>query len=112
VIGLALLLAVATPAPAPSEVEAQDIVVLARKLRAVRIHLSASKKNGTFTGGQCKVIKSTDDAEIDAIGCAASAHCSTKGFPTEALFVGCIKSWGHEQIVALAERHSLARYAQ
>ncbi|CAN5234927.1 hypothetical protein BH09PSE3_BH09PSE3_12800 [soil metagenome] len=111
-IGLALMLAVATPVPEASGVEGADIVVLARKLRALRISLSASKKNGVFAAQSCKVIKSTEDAEIDAIGCAAPAHCSTPGFPTQALFVDCIKTWGHEQIVTLAERRSLARDGQ
>jgi hypothetical protein len=113
VIALALLLAVAPPPLAPAtEAEGQDIVVLARKLRALHIDVALSKKQGTFVSGKCKVIKSADDPEIDAIGCAAPAHCSTLGYPTQALFVGCVKSWGHEQIVAIAERRNRARDTQ
>jgi hypothetical protein len=93
-------------------VDSEEIVVLARKLRALQIHFSPSKKNGVFAAKGCRVMKSTDDPEIDAIGCAAAEHCSAPGFATQSLFVACIKSWGRQQIVALADRRSLARDAQ
>lgn len=112
---LTFLLATAAPVVASPQVppaENEDIVVLGRKLSTLRIHFSPSRKEGVFAAKGCKVIRSTGDPEIDTIGCAATTHCSTPGLATQALFVACIKSWGHEQIAALAERRSLARDAQ
>ena len=120
-IALALLVAIAPPTPAATSTppsaavpsaEAEDIVVLGRKLRSLRIRLSAAKKNGVIAVRSCRVTTSANDAEIDAIGCAAPVQCSTPGFATQTQFIECIKATGREQIAALAERRSRARDPQ
>jgi hypothetical protein len=110
-IAFALLLA-ATAATAPPAVEAEDIVVLARKLQSVKLSMSLAKDNGVYRAKNCAIGKSTGDAEIDPIPCGAAQQCSTLGLTTKDSFVACVKSRGREQIAALAERRSLARDAQ
>lgn len=54
------------PEPAP----AADVQVIGRKLKDWRAKLTSSK--GVY---RCKIRRSTGDAEIDAIGCAAMKTC-------------------------------------
>ncbi len=110
-IGLAMLLA-AAPVTAPPAVEADDIVVLARKLQSVKLIASLSKKQGVYRATRCAIDRSTGDGEIDVMLCQAAQQCSTLGLTTEAAFGECVKTRGHDQVAALAEKRRLARDAQ
>ncbi|WP_120716913.1 hypothetical protein [Tsuneonella amylolytica] len=68
----AILLSATGPAAAAplAAVPDDEIVVMARKLKTWRG--SWGSKKGVFS---CSTKRSTGDAEIDAIGCAAIDHC-------------------------------------
>lgn len=92
--------------------EAEDIVVLARKLKFVRVKMALSKKDGDFGVKSCKVSRASGDTEIDALACQAPQYCTTLNLKSQDAFVECVKSRGREQIRAVAEQRSLKRDAQ
>jgi hypothetical protein len=76
VIALAVFLAAQGTAAAPvAEPTAEDIVVLAQKLKATRIVWKASDKSGAWKLSTCKVKKSIGDKAVDAIACRALEQC-------------------------------------
>ena len=75
------LLPVATPT-------ADDIIVVARKLKKVRWEFEA--RNGTLS--RCKVRRTSGSARVDALVCKATAQCAAEqpSFADNAL-VPCIR---------------------
>ena len=112
-IALAVFLAAQGTAAAPvAEPTAEDIVVLAQKLKATRIVWKASDKSGAWKLSTCKVKKSTGDKAIDAIACRAVELC----LPTMPLgakqappaFHQCVFEQRGGMIAELARQRSLA----
>jgi hypothetical protein len=102
----------AAPVVAPPVQDADEIVVLARKLQTVQLKMALSRKQGIFRAKSCAIKQSTGDAEIDPIPCGAAQLCSTLNLTTQDAFVACVKTRGREAIAALAARRREARDAQ
>ena len=71
---LALLLAAQQAAPAPPAEEA-EIVVLARKMRLIKVDLKAPRRNGKMVLKACRVTRSSGIPELDVIPCDAAQAC-------------------------------------
>lgn len=101
-----LLLQGAAPAAQPP-VES-EIVVLAERLRTVRISPGVKIRKGVVTTGTCKVKRSSGDAEIDALACDAVELCATRPAPSRKDFNTCVKT----EALASIERLVAERRAQ
>ncbi len=53
----------------------EEIVILARKLRLVHVHLLRTSARGDAT---CTVMRSSGDSEIDLLTCEAARACAVK----------------------------------
>jgi hypothetical protein len=53
----------------------EEIVILARKLRLVHVHLLRTSHGQP---GRCTVLKSSGDAEVDKLTCDAAIACTVK----------------------------------
>lgn len=67
---LTVALALQTAAPPPLDPVAEEIIVIAEKMKTWRAAIRFGKK-----GTECTVKVSTGDAAIDRIGCAAMEQC-------------------------------------
>lgn len=77
----------AAPTPAPSVVtEADDIVVIARKLRRLRLHYASSGRALRW----CHTDIPSGDPRLDRIGCALIRACVRDGFDDTASALVCV----------------------
>ena len=83
-IALALLAAAATPAPSAAT---PDIVVVAEKLRKIRLSAD-SDDQGRITA--CRVTVSSGDAKLDAYACEATRACATAGVRSGDAVADCV----------------------
>lgn len=111
-IALALAQAPAVADPSPAE----DIVVLAERLKKTRYVWSASDKSGAWKLKTCKIKQSSGDKAVDAISCRAVELClptmplGAKRAPAE--FHACVAERRNALIEDLAARRSAQRDAQ
>jgi hypothetical protein len=84
VIALALLAALAAPASATAT---PDIVVVAEKLRKIRLSAD-SDDQGRITA--CRVTVSSGDARLDEYACEATRACATAGVRSSDAVADCV----------------------
>jgi hypothetical protein len=73
-------------APDATPAQAEDIVVVARKLRRVRLHYASSGRALRW----CHADISSGDARLDRIGCAMVRACVRGGSDTTPEVLGCV----------------------
>lgn len=73
-------------APDATPAQAEDIVVVARKLRRVRLHYASSGRALRW----CHADISSGDARLDRIGCAMVRACVREGSDTTQAVLGCV----------------------
>ena len=110
---LALALLAAAPAEEPPEVPPQqDIVVLSKKLDAVRFRWDAHDDHGVWRMTVCDIVRSSGDRDVDAITCRATEAC----LPTldhirrqrRGLFDTCLTDTRRRMITELFDARALA----
>ncbi|TPE60089.1 hypothetical protein FJQ54_11790 [Sandaracinobacter neustonicus] len=67
--------AATTPPPEAAPDDGDEIVILARKLKLVQVHLL---RTGHGQPGICTIQKSSGDAEVDKLTCEAAVACTLK----------------------------------
>ena len=111
-IALVLAQASAVADPPPAE----DIVVLAERLKKTRFVWNASDKSGAWKLKACKIKQSSGDKAVDAITCRAVELClptmplGAKRAPDE--FHACVFQQRNALIEDLAARRSAQRDKQ
>lgn len=100
-IALLLMLAVQDVPDANDE-----IVVLARKAQAVRWDWRVND-SGVLT--KCRITRSSGDAEVDRIGCAATRVCAAKKPASRKAMTACIIATRRDLLVDLADRRAEQR---
>jgi hypothetical protein len=104
VILSALLLAAASPAAVND-----DIVVLAGKLRQVRVKANTKKRDGVLILTKCRMTRGSGDPEIDAIPCAVAQTCADERPTKAAVMQACLVEKSQERIDALVMERRAAR---
>lgn len=101
---LALAMQIATPPVDPAD----EIVVIARKMRSMRINMKAPRRDGRLVLERCRVTRSSGDAEIDAVPCAVAQACSDEGVTTRKALDNCVitRSVAQARSIANARRAS------
>jgi len=75
-------------APPPSDAE---IVVMARKMRMLRVSVKAPKRNGKLVLQRCGIDNSTGNAAIDRIPCEVAQECIAEAPATRKQLAQCIE---------------------
>jgi hypothetical protein len=109
-----LAVALATPmmALAQTAEDPNDIVVMAQKMKRLTVSYSIDKKNGVLGVKNCKIKRSSGDAEIDLIPCQVVSYCVKERQLAARDSKDCVRSRGRELIAELRERRSMARDPQ
>jgi hypothetical protein len=111
-----LILAIALTAPvsatAQTAEDPNDIVVMAQKMKRLTVSYSINKKNGVLGVKNCKIKRSSGDAEIDLIPCQVVSYCVNERQLGSSESKDCVRSRGRELIAELRERRSMARDPQ
>ena len=105
-----ILLAAALPAPPPVPVE-NEIVVIARKMRYIRVDIQAPMRNGRLALARCRVTRSSGYAELDAVPCDAARICMESAPATRRMLEQCVEARSQTQLDAIAARWRAARMA-
>jgi hypothetical protein len=95
----------AVPASAAPPAAENDIVVIGQKVRKLkfRIRLDAAGKV------VCRITRSSGDAEIDSLACAAARPCVTPDIVTEAAMTACLEPrWARLPAQIAERRHAAA----
>jgi hypothetical protein len=90
-----MLAALAQTAAEPVAEPAVDneIVVIAQRLRSLRLSPGVSIRKGVVTAkSPCKIKRSSGDAAIDALACDTVALCATRTQPSRKAFNTCVET--------------------
>ncbi|MBO9671596.1 MAG: hypothetical protein J7485_13895 [Sphingobium sp.] len=109
ILALSLMLAAgAAPAP-PAE---DEIVVIARKMRFIKVDIKAPTRNGHLVLERCRVSRSSGDAELDAVPCEVTQACMTSNPKTRKDLRICVEQRSQLRINEIAARRRAARSGQ
>lgn len=90
----------------------EEIVIIARKLRLVHVHLQRLATGGS---ANCTVLKSSGDSEVDLLTCEAAKTCATKHpdrkTPTEVM-IQCTRDEQARRVEELAEKRIEEEYSK
>lgn len=92
--------------PAAQPPAYNEIVVIAQRMRSLRLSPGVKIRKGvvTTTSG-CKIKRSSGDTAIDALACDAVALCATRTQPSRKTFNACVEEEAVTAIrLLLAER--------
>jgi hypothetical protein len=82
----------------------EEIVILARKLQLVHVHLLRTARGGPAS---CNILRSSGDSEVDALTCDAAKACAVKlpdrKTPPEQM-IQCTREEQARRVEALAEK--------
>ncbi|WP_010544502.1 hypothetical protein [Sphingomonas elodea] len=106
ILPLLLLLQSAT-APTPEE----EIIVVSRQLRMIRVDLKAGKHAGGMTLQRCRILRGSGQADLDAIPCDVAEQCVASGVPTRRELKACVEDRSTDRINALLAARRAARLA-
>lgn len=96
------LLANLAAQPAPPEPAGDDIMVIAERLRSVRVSPGVTIRKGVATQtSACKIKQSSGDAASDAAVCDAVRQCAERPQPSRKAFNACLEDVAIETMIAL-----------
>jgi hypothetical protein len=111
-IALAMM-AVAQGEPAPEPAPDSEIMVLTERLRSIKISPGVTIRKGVVTQtSACKVKRSSGDAEIDELACAAVTQCASLPQAGRKAFNTCVEEEAVDAIWVLRSERAAARVAQ
>jgi hypothetical protein len=102
----------ATPVSAQMSDNTNEILVMAQKLKKLSVTYSIEKTNGIGAVKNCRVKRSSGDAEIDAVACQAVEYCVGQLQLTFGPSRKCVKTRGRALIEELRDRRSRASDAE
>lgn len=103
------ILAAAAPTP---PLAADEIVVIARKLRLIEVDLKASKKNGKLNLERCRINRPSGYAELDAVPCDVAQHCMIDTPASRKALQACVETGSQRRLDAIVERWRAAGEAR
>ena len=86
-----------------------EIVVLASKLRTVKVRAITKKREGVLVLSKCRITRSSGDADIDAIPCAVAQLCADEKPTKTQVMQACIVEKSQERIDTLVLERRGAR---
>jgi hypothetical protein len=104
VIALALA-AVLQASLAPAE----DVVVLARRLRLIEVDIRAPRKDGRLVLARCRVTRPSGIAELDAVPCAAAQACVAEPIASRKALQACVEDRSGPMLDAIVAARRAAR---
>lgn len=104
-----VLLAAAQAVPTAEAPLENEIVVMAERLRRIRISPGVTIRKGTVAQtSACKVKRSSGDAALDALACDAVTLCASRPAPSRKIFNTCVE----DEAIASIRRLLAERRAQ
>lgn len=100
-----LLLLQASPAFTAEE----DIIVVARQLRMIKVDLKTDKHKEGMTLQRCRILRGSGQADLDAIPCDVAQQCVEDGVATRHALKTCVEDQSTDRINAVLAARRLAR---
>lgn len=104
------LMAAAAASPAASADD--EIMVIARKMRFIKVDIKAPTRNGHLVLERCRVSRSSGDAELDAVPCEVTQACMTSNTETRKVLRQCVEQRSQVRLDEIAARRRAARSGQ
>ena len=98
---MALLAMAAVAAPVPA---ADEIVVIARKMRFIKVDIKAPRRNGALVLERCRITRGSGNAELDAVPCDVAQSCIADVPATRSILLQCVTTRSQPRIDAVAAR--------
>ena len=103
------LLAATSAAPPPAD---DEIMVIARKMRFIKVDIKAPRRSGKLVLERCRVTRSSGDAELDAVPCEATQACMAGNPETRKALGKCVEERSQVRLDEIATRRRAARSGQ
>ncbi|WP_294333401.1 hypothetical protein [uncultured Sphingomonas sp.] len=110
ILPLLLLLQSASPVQAPMQAE-EEIIVVSRQLRMIKVDLKTDKHPGGVSLQRCRILRGSGQADLDAIPCDVAEQCVASGVPTRRELKACVEDRSTDRINAVLAARRAARMA-
>lgn len=108
-LALSLLMAAGAASSPPAD---DEITVIARKMRLIRVSIKAPERNGRLVLERCRISRSSGDAELDAVPCEVTQACmSTRPADRKTLAL-CVEERSQVRLDEIVARRRAARGGQ
>jgi hypothetical protein len=87
----------ATPAPASEE----EIVVIAQKMRLIKVDMDVRKHDGALALRRCRVTRGSGRKELDEIPCSEARTCVAEGVASRKALIGCVEARSNIRVDAI-----------
>ena len=105
---IALALALMMPAPPTAE----EIVVIAGKMRFINVDIKAPKRKGKLVLERCRIKTGTGNAEIDAIPCAVATDCMAAAPTSRRVLEACVEERSNTRLDEIFDRWRMMKESQ
>lgn len=87
----------------------EEIIVVARQLRMIRVDLKTDKHKQGMTLQRCRILRGSGQADLDAIPCDVAEQCVADGVPTRHALKTCVEDKSTDRINAVLAARRAAR---
>ncbi|OAN62173.1 hypothetical protein A7X12_22005 [Sphingomonas sp. TDK1] len=87
----------------------QEIIVVARQLRMIKVDLKTDKAAGGVTLRQCRVLRGSGQGDLDIIPCDVAQRCAEEGMPSRRALKACVEDRSTDRINAVLAARRIAR---
>lgn len=86
---------------APAFNAEEEIIVVARQLRMIKVDLKTDKHGQGMTLRRCTIRSGSGYADLDAIPCDVAQQCIAEGVPTRRALKSCVEDKSTDRINAV-----------
>lgn len=94
---------------APAFNAEEEIIVVARQLRLIRVDLKTDKHKQGMTLQRCRIVRGSGRADLDAIPCDVAQQCVADGVATRNALKSCVEDKSTDRINAVLAARRAAR---
>jgi hypothetical protein len=87
----------------------EEIIVVSRQLRMIKVDLKADKRSAGMALRTCRIVRGSGQTDLDAIPCGVAQQCVDDGVPTRRELKACVEDKSTDRINAVLAARRAAR---
>ena len=87
----------------------QEIIVVARQLRMIKVDLKTDKSKDGMRLRSCRILHGSGQSDIDAIPCGVAQQCVEDGAPSRRVLKDCVEDRSTARINLVLAARRMAR---
>lgn len=87
----------------------QEIIVISRQLRMIKVDLKTDKRKDGLSLRRCRVVRGSGQNDLDAIPCGVAQQCVADGMPSRRMLKDCVEDRSTDRINMVLASRRMAR---